>query len=258
MSPEENARPRVTPCKQSKVEVASRRLSSAPTNILEPAPISGAGSIPITYFDPNAPIADLTGNLPHWRQSGTTYFVTFRLADSLPLEKLALWRREQQAWLRQNPTPHTPAQRQEYFDRFPRRLQTWLDAGCGSRILGVPEVNLLVREALQFFDGQRYKLDEFVVASNHVHAILTPFDEFELSDILHSWKSFTAHKIVKIKIALDRLQGAKAGGNLSKLQTPIVWQKESFDHIVRSPESLGKFRDYIRAHDQNDSGACSD
>ena len=27
-----------------------------------------------------------------------------------------------------------------------------------------------------------------------------------------------------------------------------VWQKESFDHIVRSPESLEKFRAYIRAH----------
>lgn len=30
--------------------------------------------------------------------------------------------------------------------------------------------------------------------------------------------------------------------------TLTVWQKESFDHIVRSPESLEKFRQYIRAH----------
>lgn len=30
--------------------------------------------------------------------------------------------------------------------------------------------------------------------------------------------------------------------------TMAVWQKESFDHIVRSPESLEKFRAYIRAH----------
>ena len=27
-------------------------------------------------------------NLPHWRQEGATYFVTFRLADSLPREAI--------------------------------------------------------------------------------------------------------------------------------------------------------------------------
>ena len=42
----------------------------------------------IGYFDPSAPIAVLDGNLPHFRQAGTTYFVTFRTADSLPQVKL--------------------------------------------------------------------------------------------------------------------------------------------------------------------------
>ena len=34
-------------------------------------------------------------HLPHWRQPGATYFVTFRLHDSLPqckLRELAAWR----------------------------------------------------------------------------------------------------------------------------------------------------------------------
>jgi hypothetical protein len=31
------------------------------------------------YFDPNEPIENAAGNLPHWRQEGVTYFVTFRL-----------------------------------------------------------------------------------------------------------------------------------------------------------------------------------
>ncbi|MCX6892690.1 MAG: hypothetical protein NTX51_14405, partial [Verrucomicrobia bacterium] len=39
---------------------------------------------PINYFRPDEPVAYLTGNLPHWRQQGTTYFVTFRCADALP------------------------------------------------------------------------------------------------------------------------------------------------------------------------------
>ena len=32
-------------------------------------------------FDPAEPVGNVTGNLPHWRQRGATYFVTFRTAD---------------------------------------------------------------------------------------------------------------------------------------------------------------------------------
>jgi REP element-mobilizing transposase RayT len=37
-----------------------------------------------------------------------------------------------------------------------------------------------------------YALDESVVMPNHVHLLVTPLGEHRLSDILHSWKSFTA------------------------------------------------------------------
>jgi type I restriction enzyme R subunit len=46
--------------------------------------------------------------------------------------------------------------------------------------------------------------------------------------------------------ALDQ-QAGRAVPALSNESTQ-VWQKESFDHIVRSPDSLEKFRDYIRSH----------
>src|SRR5688572_23192178 len=38
-------------------------------------------------------------NLPHWRQEGVTYFVTFRLADSIPQDVRRQWEYEQAAWL---------------------------------------------------------------------------------------------------------------------------------------------------------------
>jgi REP element-mobilizing transposase RayT len=89
----------------------------------------------------------------------------------------------------------------------------------------------VVESTLRYFDGARYELRDHVVMPNHVHVIVTPFGEHLLSSIIHSWKSFTAHKINEI---LHR-HGA-------------FWQKESFDHIVRSSESLGKFREYIEAN----------
>ena len=35
-------------------------------------------------LDPHRPVKIYTRNLPHWRQAGASYFVTFHLADALP------------------------------------------------------------------------------------------------------------------------------------------------------------------------------
>jgi REP element-mobilizing transposase RayT len=182
-------------------------------------------------FDPSEPIANLYGNLPHWRQDGATYFVTFRTADSLPQEKLRRWLEERSEWMRKNPEPHSETQRHEYWERFPARFQYWLDQGYGACVLVQERLRLMVENALCYFDGDRYELRDYVVMPNHVHAIIAPLGAHLLSSIIHSWKSFTANKINQ---ALN-LRGA-------------FWQKESFDHIVRSSESLEKFREYIEVN----------
>ncbi|MEJ5375060.1 MAG: DUF1156 domain-containing protein [bacterium] len=181
------------------------------------------------YFDPEAPIGNLSGNLPHWRQDGATYFVTFRLADSMPQEKLLQWEEERKAWQEKHPEPHDEKTRREYYQLFPQRFQEWLDAGYGECILAKPEIKALVESALRHFDGERYLLDEHVVMPNHVHALVTPLAGHELSEILHSWKSYTAHEINR-----------KLG------RSGTVWQKESFDHIIRSPAQMERVRQYIR------------
>ena len=199
----------------------------------------------IGYFDPHAPLAQLSGNLPHWRQAGATYFVTFRLADSLPAGKLREWKSERESWMRRHPEPHDEAARRDYYQRFPERFQKWLDAGSGSCVLAIAEVEATVERALRHFDGRRYDLDEHFVAANHVHALLTPRDAFALSEILHSWKSFTSHRILAMELAHQRLGRTR------------VWQKESFDHIVRDHRSLDRIRQYIRAHGRLARGAPS-
>jgi hypothetical protein len=40
-------------------------------------------------FDPHGEIKHCHRRMPRWRQEAETYFVTFRLADSLPAEALA-------------------------------------------------------------------------------------------------------------------------------------------------------------------------
>src|SRR5579871_1175852 len=39
-------------------------------------------------------------NLPHWRQEGVTYFVTFREGDSIPEAVRCQWEEEKALWLK--------------------------------------------------------------------------------------------------------------------------------------------------------------
>ncbi len=194
-------------------------------------------SATFNFFNTEAETTKFEGAyLPHWHQDEVIYFVTFRLADSLPQEKLKAFIEEKELWQKQNPEPHTPEQKADYHKRFPQRLQRWLDLGYESMILKHEEAARIVNNAITHFEGDRYTLDEFVVAANHVHVLVAPQGEHTLSDILHSWKSFNAKQLLKLPIA-DQLSTA-----------PTVWQKESWDHIVRSEASLNKFHEYIRTH----------
>ena len=181
------------------------------------------------FFDPSQPVGHLSGNLPHWRQEGVRYFVTFRLADSIPQGKLGQWQEEKRHWLARHPEPHSLEQVQEYWERFPARFHRWLDAGHGACVLGDDALAACVYGVLRHFDGERYALGAHVVMPNHVHAVVSPLADVALSKILHSWKSYSAKQI-------NALLGRRGP----------LWQKESFDHIVRSAEQLERINDYIR------------
>jgi REP-associated tyrosine transposase len=80
----------------------------------------------------------------------------------------------------------------------------------------------------------RIHLHAIVVMPDHVHLLLMPLrDEngwpFPLVDILQCMKSVTARRI-------NRLLG-KSGP---------LWEEESFDHVLRSDESLKEKCEYIR------------
>ena len=181
------------------------------------------------FFDRDAEFQVHRRNLPHWTQSAVTYFVTFHLADSLPVKKLAEFEAERKRWLELNPPPHSEHQIQEYRRNFSQRIQKWLDAGYGSCILARPAIFRMVEGALKFFSGQRYLLGEYIVMPNHVHALVKPLGNHQLDRILHSWKSYSAKQINKMTNA----RGA-------------VWHRESFDHMIRSPGQLARIEEYIR------------
>jgi len=191
-------------------------------------------------FDDHAEVDIRKRNLPHWRQEGKLYFVTWRLADSIPAEKREMLHREREAFIIEHGDPARKKLGAELMRRYHRlfseRVQRWLDAGHGSCVLRKPVARDIMRTALHHFEGTRYTLGSFAIAGNHVHVLVAPVPGIDLSEVMHSWKSFTAKAINK---ALGR--------------SGTLWQEEVYDHLVRSEAALYRIAAYIHAHE--DQGA---
>jgi REP element-mobilizing transposase RayT len=175
------------------------------------------------------------GYLPHVKREGATYFVTYRLADSLPKEVLVQLERTRAERIRALLGPGASAagasaMEEEVNRDFRRELERFLDSGHGACHLRRPDVAALVADNLRHFDGQRYQLGEWVVMPNHVHVLVWPMPGYTLSEILKTWKQYTSRR-------------AKA---LLGLGSADFWQPESYDHWVRDDEERARIARYIR------------
>ena len=184
------------------------------------------------YYAGRGVVVATRANLPHWNKEKTASFVTFRLADSLPTEKLLKLEESRTAWLAAHPQPWDAETAKEYFSTFDETVQGWLDAGHGSCVLADDACRQIVEDALWHFAGERYDLYAHVVMPNHVHVLFQPLGESTISGILESWKRFTARRIN------ERM--GKGGA---------LWQKESFDTLVRSPRHFQTIIGYIKRND---------
>ncbi len=182
-------------------------------------------------FDPHGEVIQRRRNLPHREQPGATYFVTFRLGDSVPQALLLEWREEQKNWLKHHPKPWDWKTEREHNRRFVEDREDWLDQGHGSCLLRDSRAARIVADAVRHFDFQRYVLDAFVVMPNHVHVLVKPTPGHSIPNIVHSWKSFTGNAI-----------------NCLLNRDGQVWMPESYDHIVRDWQELLACRQYIAAN----------
>ena len=186
-----------------------------------------AESLP-SAFDWDRAQIEHRDNLPHVRQDNVVYFVTFRLADSLPVERVAELKEERERWLQVNPPPHAPEQEREYRQIWTVRIENLLDAGYGECVLRDSECRQMLEASLRYDDGTAYRLGPFVIMPNHVHVLVHILLGYKLSDSIKAWKSVSARRIGK------------------RLRRPgSYWMSEYFDHAVRREESLEKFSRYV-------------
>lgn len=162
----------------------------------------------------------LHSHLPHWKRTGAAYFLTWRLAGSLPVDRIADFRT-------------TEGPKFVAFDRV-------LDArATGPQWLIRPDIAQVVSGAL--LAGQSkgfYELGSWVVMPNHVHALLRPL--VDLSRVVSG-----------IKVA-----SAKTANRLLSRTGPF-WSRDYFDRWIR--DSAGEQR-VIRYIENNSvkAGLCEE
>jgi REP element-mobilizing transposase RayT len=171
------------------------------------------------------------GRLPHWEKEGATYFITFRLADSLPgpiLDQIVTERQSIIKTANQLNRPLSSNERKKLQSLSTPIIERFLDSGAGACHLRNPVIAQQLASTLCHFDRKRYLLFGWCIMPNHVHVVMKIFPGHTLPTVIHSWKSFTA------KFA-NQVLGSKGA----------FWQREYYDHIIRDEAEFERALRYI-------------
>lgn len=153
-------------------------------------------------------------NLPHLYFSEGIYFITFRLADSIPSSKIleikTAFEKEE-------------LKDEESFKRLLKKYDDLLDSGLyGNKYLANPKITDICKYTLHYPDGKDYKLICYCIMPNHIHLVFELLNKNRgLSKIMQSIKRISARKSNQV---LNR-----AGK---------FWQDESYDRLVRDDKEL--------------------
>jgi putative DNA methylase len=161
------------------------------------------------------------GYLPHFDHPDLVQSINFRLYDSVPAEVVIRWKQKLEVDEAINP-------RDPKLFKFRKRIEKFEDTGHGACFLRDERVAEMVQNTLLHFDQDRYMLIAWCVMPNHVHVMIEMIRGFTLSNIMHSWKSFSAKKANKI---LNR--------------SGEFWMSEYFDRFIRDERHFYATKTYI-------------
>jgi type I restriction enzyme R subunit len=149
-------------------------------------------------------------------------FVTFRLGDALPREKVRLWLAQRKVWMTHHPKPWKATTEAEYHKEFAWKLERWLDRGSGSCLFRDTIARDILADVLMKFQDERYEHHAWVIMPNHVHLLFVPHAALE--KLIQAWKAHSARQIGK----------------------GSIWQRNYRDTLIRDADHFANAVRYIR------------
>jgi REP element-mobilizing transposase RayT len=181
---------------------------------------------------------------------GAIFFLTFRLAGSLPEQVIRQFKRERQwlAHLARNNPDHYHKVREDFERVWFKKFETLLDGETiGPIWLKDETVASIVAESLHHRNLKVYRLDAFTIMANHVHMVIKPLQKrpayppfkshwrtaedieyYSLAEIMQSLKGYTAFQA-------NQVLGREGG----------FWAHESYDHWVRDSQEWQRIVAYV-------------
>ncbi|MCX6151737.1 MAG: hypothetical protein NTX22_14535 [Ignavibacteriales bacterium] len=206
-------------------------------------------------------------NLPHYQPADYSFFVTFRLTNSLPLHIIKKLKVEQGIKLKQiSAINDKKVKYQTYKDyqiNYFEEFDSWLDKYKASpKWLGIKEAADIVKEAIHYRDEKDYELIVYTVMPNHVHIVFTPI-VVRIADSLIEKKenilkdnpplpyeidgfgrnSVSTYIVTKILQDLKKFTAVNCNKLLNR--SGSFWQHESYDHVVRDEKELKRIVEYV-------------
>ena len=186
--------------------------------------------------------------LPHIAPIGACFFVTFRLADALPqavvkelrysmLEEINRLKKEQPVDYKQR----IKDARKKFFGQYDHQLDVLKYGAC---YLERPEIAKIITGRLHELDGKYYDLIAYSIMPNHVHVL---FDtSIQVVDDDNFYLDEAPDNYVQLNQIMKLIKGSTATyANRLLGRNGKFWQKDSFDHYVRTEREFENIISYI-------------
>lgn len=193
-------------------------------------------------------------NLPHYYRPKSTYFITFSLKGSIPQVKLNELRNRSEF----NIDFKTKEEKYKNYEKYFEEYDKLLDYNKKIQYLKNPEVAEIVKNSFHYYDRKEYKLICYTIMPNHVHVVfhlldLTQAGKPAIQNATQNRKAvlqnvtqpFQAEK-EHVSTIMQSIKGFSAReANKILNRKGSFWQSESYDHIVRDEDELGKIIKYV-------------
>lgn len=202
-------------------------------------------------------------NLPHYQPPGYTFFVTYRLDGSLPVEIIKQLKAEREKALKvisgytdiKVRKEKYKTYQSQYFGKFDKLLD---GSSYGPKWLQKENIAQIVKNAINYYDEKTYRLICYTIMPNHIHQVFTPIASETIGRDLSRQKRddlLSVENNIDINVDLQfpvvtnilRLIKGSTARECNKLlnRSGTFWQHESYDHVVRDNKELIRIVKYV-------------
>ena len=184
-------------------------------------------------------------SFPHLYPPGATFFITFRLNDSLPKNIIEELKREfevaqkniiisnkKDSWKEKE----LNSLRQRIFGKYEHQLDQHPYGAC---YMNDPKIALIIANRISSYNNQYYTINNFCIMPNHVHLLVNTSCQL-IQNTLEIPENY-----VEVSRWMKLIKGGSAFSINTELKRKGKLWAESFDHFSRSEEETERISAYI-------------